>query len=329
MSSDLATGLAAVLSEHLGRSVRVAGLTRLAGGSSHETWAFDATVTSFDEGHPQHDGVWPLILRREFDSGMLDTDVRGEFTLLSALVEVGVPVPGPWLFGAEDSALGTPFMVMERAAGTDLRKDLARGDGDRDLDSVAAQALDVLARIHAVPVTGLRLPDPSGADHEIARWVAVIESAKCEVDPLLATAITWLRHNLPPVTDPVLVHADFKANNLLISPSGQLTVIDWELAHLGDPVEDLAWTMLWRTRWDVVGGLLPAADFVARYEALTRRQVSSAVLQFWRIFSLLKLWAMFLQGMATPHPRPQLRLLGRASVWIADEIATQLLEARA
>jgi aminoglycoside phosphotransferase (APT) family kinase protein len=123
------------------------------------------------------------------------------------------------------------------------------------------------------------------------------------------------------------VHADFKANNLLISPEGKLTVIDWELAHPGDPVEDLAWTMLWRTQWDVVGGLHTAAAYVAAYTSLTGRQVEPQVLRFWRVFSLLKLWAMFLQGMATENVRPQLRLLGRAIVWLADQMATELLEA--
>ncbi len=125
----------------------------------------------------------------------------------------------------------------------------------------------------------------------------------------------------------MLVHADFKANNLLISPEGRLKVIDWELAHPGDPVEDLAWTMLWRTQWDVVGGLHTPEGFVSAYTSLTGRQVKPEVLKFWRVFSLVKLWAMFLQGMATENVRPQLRMLGRATVWLADEMARELLEA--
>lgn len=320
MTQDLAAGLTEVLTGHLGRPVTVSGLRRLAGGSSHETWALDAAATDGD--------VLPLVLRREFHSGMLDTDVRVEFTLLKTLFDAGVPVPEPWLYAVEDSALGTPFMIMERAPGTDLRKDLARPDCDRDLLGLGAQAVEVIARIHTVPATDLGLDATWGPAHEIDRWVAVIEAAKFDLDPLLATAITWLRCHLPPAVPAVLVHADFKANNLLISPEGRLTVIDWELAHPGDPVEDLAWTMLWRTPWDIVGGLHTPEAFVAAYTSLTDRQVNVEVLRFWRVFSLLKLWAMFLQGMATQDPRPQLRLLGRAIVWIADQMATELLEAR-
>jgi aminoglycoside phosphotransferase (APT) family kinase protein len=317
MTQDLAADLAGVLTEHLGRPVTISGLKRLAGGSSHETWGFDAMDDSLEQ--------IPLVLRREFHSGMLDTDVAAEFGLLSTLFEAGVPVPRPWLFATTDSALGTPFMVMERAQGTDLRKDLARPDCDRDLMSLATQAVEVIASIHAVPAGNLGLGAVWGPKHEIAKWTAVIEAAKFELDPLLATALAWLKCHLPPSVPAVLVHADFMANNLLISPEGRLKVIDWELAHPGDPIEDLAWTMLWRTEWDIVGGLHTPESYVSAYTSLTGRQVAPEVLRFWRVFSLVKLWAMFLQGMTTENVRPQLRMLGRATVWLADQMAQELL----
>jgi aminoglycoside phosphotransferase (APT) family kinase protein len=348
MTDDLAVALAGVLSEHVGHLVTVSALRRLAGGSSHETWAFDAAWTS--------DAVWTrdsvcirddisnaqggacigddiscaraLVLRREFRSGMLDTDVAREFHLLRTLFDAGVPVPRPWLHAEADSALGTPFLVMERAAGTDLRKDLARDGADRDLPLLAARTVELLAAIHEVPPTDLGLDDAWGPRHEIERWAAVLDATKTDLDPVLAAGLGWLHRNQPPAVAPVLVHGDFKANNLLIGPGGELTVLDWELAHPGDPAEDLAWTMLWRTGWDVVGGLHTPGSFVAAYTNLTGRQMDPSVLRFWRIFSLLKLWAMFLQGMTTDAVRPQLRLLGRATVWIADRMATELLEAR-
>lgn len=321
MTADLAADLAAVLGEHLGRPVGVEGLRRLSGGTSHETWGF--TLSSGETADTE------LVLRREFTQGTLDTDVRSEFELLSALYSAGVAVPGPWLYADVDSPLGLPFMVMTRAEGTDLRKDLARAGAGRDRAALAARAVAVQAAIHAVPVAALpTLPGPDGtpgAGRELRRWCAVIETAKAHLEPLLATALTWLRVHEPPAVAPVLVHADFKANNLLISPAGELTVLDWEMAHLGDPVEDLAWTMLWRTEWDITGGLTTAEDYVAAYTALTRRQVEPATLLWWRVFSLVKLWAIFLTGMAGASPRPTLRLMGRATVWLADEIARELL----
>jgi aminoglycoside phosphotransferase (APT) family kinase protein len=314
----LAAGLADVLTEHLGRPVEVAGLIRLSGGSSHETWGLVATTG---------DGAVtaPLVLRRDFDRGMLDTDVRAEYELLTTLHDVGLPVPRPWLCVTEDSPLDLPFMIMERVAGTDLRKDLARPGHGHDLPALARQAIELQARIHAVDPAGLPGLDPLwGPHHELARWSAVIADAEPVPDPLLVAALAWLGTHLPDPPTPCLVHGDFKANNLLITPAAELVVIDWELSHLGDPIEDLAWTMLWRTDWDIVGGLHTREAYVRAYSDLTGRQVGAEALRFWRILALVKLWAMFLTGTIGEAPRPTLLLMGRAGIWIADQLAQEL-----
>jgi aminoglycoside phosphotransferase (APT) family kinase protein len=317
-TAELSAALDQVLTAHLGRPVTVGGLRRLAGGSSHETWGFVATGA---------DGPIPLVLRREFERSLLDTDVRAEYELLRALRSAGLPVPEPWLCVTAGSPLGLPFMVMERVEGTDLRKDLARGP-ERNLVSLGAAVVELQGRIHGVnPDDVPGLEGEWGAEHEVGRWSAVIEAAKAGPEPLLATALAWLRTNPPARGEPCLVHGDFKANNLLISPAGELTVLDWEMTHLGDPVEDLAWTMLWRTGWDVVGGLHTAAGYVAAYTAATGRAVEEARLQFWRVFALVKLWGIFLTGMAPEQVRPNLRLMGRSTTWLAEAVATELLAA--
>lgn len=318
---SLGNGLAEVLGAHLGHPVGIDGLRPLSGGSSHETWGFELA-----DGNT----VIPLILRREVERGMLDPDVGSEYQLLCALHDAGVPVPRPWLCAVADSPLGLPFMIMERVLGTDLRKDLARTEHGRDLASLAAAAVALQAQLHEVEAARLPgLEQDFGPAHEVDRWSAVIDAAVLDPrlprpHPLLATALTWLRVVAPEPGPAHLVHGDFKANNLLISPAGALTVIDWELAHLGDPVEDLAWTMLWRTGWDVVGGLHTEAGYVEAYTHLTGRQVNPERLHFWRVFSLVKLWAIFLTGMSGEAPRPTLRLMGRATVWLADQLAQEL-----
>lgn len=327
-TADLAAGLADVVGGHLGRAVAVEDLRRLSGGSSHETWGFVAVDAGGTGAGPV-----PLVLRREFERSLLDTDVRVEYDLLRALHDAGIPVPEPFVCAVEDSPLGLPFIVMERSAGTDLRKDLARPGHGRDLAALGARAVELQGRIHGVDPDRLPgLGQAFGPQHEIARWAAVIEAAlidggKLHVDPLLATALAWLRTNPPPAAPACVVHGDFKANNMLIDPGGSLTIIDWELAHLGDPVEDLAWTMLWRTEWDVVGGLHTETGYTAAYTQLTGREVDPEVLRFWRIFSLVKLWAIFITGMTGERVRPTLRLMGRAMVWLADQMAQELAEA--
>jgi hypothetical protein len=85
-ADGLTADLAEVLTGHFGRPVTVSGLKRLAGSSSHETWAFDASVISIDEGHPRLEGVQPLILRREFSAGMPDTNARVESALTNCTI---------------------------------------------------------------------------------------------------------------------------------------------------------------------------------------------------------------------------------------------------
>jgi aminoglycoside phosphotransferase (APT) family kinase protein len=315
----LAADLAGVLSEHLDRPVEVAELRRLSGGSSHETWGFLAVTP---------DEQRPAVLRRDFERSLLDTDLRTEHDLLTALHRAGLPVPKPWLCSDESSPLGLPFMVMDRVPGTDLRKELARPGHGRHLSDLARRTVELQARIHRMDLTTLpALGAGQGPEHEVARWTKVLADAKADPDPLLCTALAWLPKHLPAPDRTVLVHGDFKANNVLITPDGELAVIDWELAHPGDPLEDLAWTMLWRTGWDVVGGLHTQAAYTAAYTELTGHQVDDVALRFWHILALVKLWAMFATGMAEKPVRPSLRLMGRATIWIRDQLALELLAA--
>ena len=134
-------------------------------------------------------------------------------------------------------------------------------------------------------------------------------------------------HAPAPVT-PALIHGDFKANNVLVNGTGAATVIDWEMAHLGDPVEDLAWTLLWTTRFDLVEGMLPRAEYLTTYERASGRVVDPARLFFWELQALVKLAAIFLAGVRPgAPPLPTLALLGRATPYLEHAIAVRLREA--
>lgn len=293
----------AVLNRHLG--TQVSDLRRLAGGASHATWAFDI-------------GDRQLVVRREVDSGLLASDMRGEFDLIAALHAQGLPVPEPVLCVTDEARA---FMVIGRVDGTDLRKALAGGVERTDL---GRRAVQLQAQVHATEVGGLRGDGPAG---EVHHWTAVIEQAKAPVDAVLAAALAWLSQHLPDAAELTLVHADFKANNLLVGPGGGLAVLDWELAHRGDPVEDLAWTMLWTTRDDLVGGLLSAADYLAYYAAVTGRHIDPERLRFWQLLAVVKLWSIFLTGLRADTVSPTLLLMGRSTVWLQAR-ALDLLRVR-
>ncbi len=131
------------------------------------------------------------------------------------------------------------------------------------------------------------------------------------------------------VPNPVIVHGDYKANNVLLKSGAEPIIIDWELAHIGDPLEDLAWTMLWTTPDDIVGGMLTADRFLTEYEQLTMKVIDRQRFFFWQVFSLVKLAAIFLKGIEHKSgqalPRPTLLMLAQALPCVEEALSALLL----
>ena len=122
--------------------------------------------------------------------------------------------------------------------------------------------------------------------------------------PAVELGLRWLRANLPPAAELALVHGDFRLGNFIVSERGLEAVIDWELAHLGDPAEDIGWLSVrsWRFGNDQlpVAGLGGLEDFLAAYEAAGGRAPEPERLRFWEAFGNLK-WAVICARQAYDH----------------------------
>ena len=209
-NAPLAEALSAYLTRHGGPAVQIGALRRLAGGASHETWAFDA---SSGDGPPE-----ALVRRRDFAHGLLDQSFAGgvttEFALLETRHAAAVPVPRPRYCESSPQALGTPFMIVERAAGTDLRKLLAEQARNTSISAAQRHASGVA--LVALQAQLHQLPAPPGAhtthvqaaqdcvQHEITRWTQLL-ACSSRARPLLDTAVQWLRVHAPSVPQPTLV----------------------------------------------------------------------------------------------------------------------------
>ena len=327
---DLATSLHEALRDAIPGLTGVGGLKRLSGGSSHETWAFDATREHAGDPAP---ATLPLILRREFNHALFDMSIATECALLSRLHAAGLPVARPLTQGGgRDGPLATPFMVIERINGTDARKAMAaRGPESLHRVSLGAALVAAQARIHALDAQAFTdlLPMPSaGLNRDIDRWAAIIAAAP-RSGPSLALALDWLAAHDQPIEHPVIVHGDYKANNILLGPDDAPVIIDWELAHIGDRVDDLAWTMLWASGWDLVGGILTPEAYIAAYEQASGQTICRQRLHAAKIAALVKLAAIFFKGLeqppGAPPPRPQLLMLGQAIPCIDQAILRLLM----
>ena len=188
-----------------------------------------------------------------------------EYRLLEAARAAGVPSPEPVFFG--DDSLGGAFFLVRRVEGETLPRRLLRDDAyARARNMMTAQLGAILAKIHAIPLDapGIEtLPSPpegeSAVAHELNRYEQTFRAVAPEPHPAFELAFRWLRAHLPPANERrTLVHGDFRMGNVLFDAEGAQLILDWELAHAGDPMEDLAWMCVrsWRFGGDKpVGGI--------------------------------------------------------------------------
>jgi aminoglycoside phosphotransferase (APT) family kinase protein len=282
------------------REIEVSKPARIPGGASRETWSCDAAWT--EGGERRERG---LILRRDPEASLLETERDVEFRVYQALQSTGVPVPEVYWMESDPQWLERPFFVMERLPGEASPQQLVASQFNGDAEAIAQQKVDILARIHALDWASLGIdflaaPTPERvAATEIDRWEAIMRQEALEPQPALELAIAWLRAHQPVARRVSIVHADYRTGNFLVEGDRITGVLDWEMVHLGDPMEDIAWVCLrsWRWAGDArVGGLLPRDEFYRSYEAAGGLPVDRDAVRFWEVLGNVKLATIFLTG---------------------------------
>ncbi|MDP9182143.1 MAG: phosphotransferase family protein [Actinomycetota bacterium] len=283
--------------------VRLEGeVRRSGGGSSKENWAFDASWLCSGNRSTS-----ALLLRRDPEAGVVDSTTATEFALLQALE--GTPVPSPrvrWL-DADGSWFDRPAMVVDRAQGSASRAALRESDplglGTDGQVRLATEVADVLAQVHTLDVAATGLdrvladPGPDPAAAELGRWERELDAVELEPQLELRWALRWLHAHLPPPAAVGLVHGDLRPANVLVSAGRLELLLDWELAHLGDPVDDLGWfTCRVYAREHAVPGAFSTADFVNRYAERMGVDVDGTRLHFWQVLSAFRLAVIALTG---------------------------------
>lgn len=291
----------------------IAGLTRLTGGASMETWAFEATG----------DGIAPvpLILRRR--AGQVEIvnkkpPLKREAEVIGAARAGGVPAPEVVHVCEPEDGLDEGY-VMRRVSGETLGKRIASDPAFAGARATLAhQCGAALARIHAVaPLEGM---DSSDAATVLANYEATWRASGA-VRPTIEAAFRWLERRLPKEEVPLtLLHGDFRNGNIMVDPAeGLVAVLDWEIAHVGDPAEDLGWlcTASWRFGQPRkrVGGFGDVADLLAGYAAAGGTPIDPARVDFWSMMGSLK-WGVMTTGMyasfaSDPMAGPERAVIGR------------------
>lgn len=301
-SEDVLRRLEAFFDHELpGASPRVSGLVKTSMGRSRQNWVFDlAWDTDGTERSEQ------LILRSDPVGGLVSTDRAVEFAVLRALESTDLPSPAARWLDPDGSWFARPSLIMRRAAGT---CDYYVLNGSRPLlerVDIARQICDLLVTLHGTDWRSTGLGDVLSEPHEapsaveVARWEEVLRRDQVEPYPEIDLALEWLKATAPVAARTVLVHGDYKPGNMLIEGGRVTALLDWELAHLGDPLEDLGWvTQPLRRREHIIAGAWEDHDLLERYQRLSGFSTPAESVRWWGIFATFRTAVMQVTGLSS------------------------------
>jgi aminoglycoside phosphotransferase (APT) family kinase protein len=315
MIAEMRAALQSALSEVLGREVEISEPVLLAGGASKEAWAVDA------EGE--------RLLVRRAAGGVIHQhtlSLEHEFAVIEAAHEAGVRVPRP--YGYIPDLAGREAFVMERLEGDTIGRRIVQKD---ELAAARAalpvQMAEELAKIHSIPAERVSFLPESRLEQMVGELDEVGEP-----HPAIELGLWWLRENRPPARPVVFTHGDYRIGNLVVGEAGLVGVLDWEFAHLDDPVRDLAFSLVRAWRFGVpekrLGGVGPVEPYLERYNELTGFHVQPFELDYWELAGNVG-WAIGcltqMQRHLTGQDRSvELATLGRLGAEVEYEICNLL-----
>jgi aminoglycoside phosphotransferase (APT) family kinase protein len=272
----------------------VTSAAKLSGGASQETWSFDIV-------HPAGN-IGAILRRAPKGYGASPTRAAGldaEARLMQLTHDAGLPSPRVLHVLGPADELGAGF-IMQRIEGETIARKILRDAQFAEARPVLARQLgQVAAGIHALPLAQLPKLRASTATKEIAELEREYRSFDWP-RPVFELALRWLRGHDPGPPDQItLVHGDFRHGNLIIGPEGLRAVLDWELAHLGDAMEDLGWVCVNSWRFGEidkpVGGFGSREELFAGYQAAGGR-VDPVRVNFFEVMGTLR-WGVMCCGM--------------------------------
>lgn len=304
-TADLRDRLARLL------GAEIDGLRRLSGGASRETWSFIATGA---DGETR-----PLILRRDPPGLPLPVGRTGGMPLEAILFETaaraGVPVPTIRASGdADDNVLETGFLVMDHVDGETIARKILRDEPYAHARSVLVSQLgEAAALLHAVAPESV----PGLVEvHPLQKYREVLDLLGHH-SPTFELSFRWLDAHRPKPIDPVIVHGDFRLGNVIVQPTGLAAVLDWELAHLGDPAEDLGWLSVRAWRFGSpheVAGIGSLEELLRAYHlANGHPEVDAARVHWWIVAGTL-MWGVMCVTQGNAHTSGALQSVELAAI---------------
>ncbi len=301
MTGDLEQRMIRYISHRMpeAEKITIIAMSRIHGGASRET--FRVRINA------ERGGERGLIFRRDPVSSLIETEREIEFAAYRSFQGSAVPVPRALFLEREPEWLERPFFVMEEIEGCTAGSILASDPYGAHRKTISEQFYTILARIArrdvATSELAREIPVPAcdaAWSQELDKWEKVIDEDELEPQPIARAALRWLKRNPPPPAQIVsIVHGDYRTGNFLFDPNGKIrAILDWEMAHLGDPLEDLAWALdpLWSADRDHPGGMLTREEAIRVWERACGLKADPVALAWWSMFASLKGLAIWISS---------------------------------
>ncbi len=332
---DLAPRFAAYLAHRMPQAsnVEVAGVSRIHGGASRETFRLSAT---WKEGG--RDVARPLVLRRDPVASLIETERDLEYNAYRAFHPTGLPVPEPLFLETELKWLDRPFFVMEQIVGCAAGSPFNPDPYGPLAEKIGRQFWTHLGRIAAAEPKDIGFEMEAVAPgecwkRELDKWEKVIDEDELSPQPIARAAIRWLRRNPPPPAQKLsVVHGDYRTGNFLFNEEGDIkAILDWEMCHLGDPLEDIAWAAdpLWAFATpDRPGGMIPRAEALHLWQEASGLKIDPVGLRWWEIFNSLKGLAIWISAGKEYHTGANRDPILALSSWYCTDMHDRILAGR-
>ena len=276
--------------------IEIKNVRPIFGGASRETFAMEMEITQKTSKISRQ-----IILRREFDLGIIETETKTEWEAYRAFADTPVPVPELIWLEEDPKWLGSPFFVMEEVvdctSSTIVFEQPPYIEVREKIGQKFCEIMGTIAKTDPKAVwleDKLEKPAPDECwKRELDYWETYLDKKELEPHPLIRAAIRWLRKNPPsPAQKVVIVHGDMRAGNFLFDEKGEIkAILDWEMMHMGDPLEDLAYSMNRLWTWeepDLIGKMLPRDKGIKFWEDASGFTADPRALFWWEVFTSIK-----------------------------------------
>ena len=303
--------LASVLSKKLlevGIEGKISNLEPLTGGASKEIWKFEVSDAKQSA---------KMILRRGSGiEGPLAIKTTDEARIQKEVIKVGAPVPIILAVSKKEEELGDAYIMHFVEGESIARKILRDKEYKKALPILAYQCGEAIARIHNVDINNFSFLPKKLAEDQLEDLYSTYQSFE-QPSPVFEYAYLWLKEQDFGNFQESLVHGDFRLGNIIVNADGLQSIIDWELAHIGNPLQDLGWVCgnSWRFGKNdkVVGGFGELEDLLEGYNSVSKLKVNKEMVRCWQVFGTFR-WGVICLIQAYAHLNGTINSIEKAAI---------------